>query len=468
MSKEDVPLKNAKHHNAAGAMDLPAAGADGKAASGQNIANEAVQAWKGSAEGSATKGTFEDKQAKAAQRDSSSSSTASDSKAAQKESSSSSGGDSKSAAPQATEKASDSGKSQSVDTSKPTRAVEQNTQTSEKSDRNAGPTGKQAEHISTTQPEGRAKDSSGGGSSGKTGGDADASPREKGAAAVAPETRGDAGSAKSSDPKAGAADGSRSSDTRPDPAKAADPTRSPEARTSDTPKSGDSQRPSDTARDGAAPRAGDAARQYSPKDATQRSETKLPESGKEREPAGRPADQITKTGDVSQERATRQFEKDPIAAGKPTDAQAGKQIDQKLDSLLLDSKQVGLGQQGRGQEKVDPKDVRQDAGQKVPDGRQDAGQKVPEARGDAGSRIGGGSGSDTRMDAGRRPGDAREGERIGIIGGDKGVAAGRLDVHISADAVKLHLPEKGGQEIVLTDRNTQRNLNDAFGLFDKN
>ncbi|MBX9771262.1 MAG: hypothetical protein K2X29_07815, partial [Candidatus Obscuribacterales bacterium] len=333
MSKEDVPF------NKKGQLpkDFAVPAQQGKVASDSNVAKVAQETWKGPSEGSATKGTFEDKQAKAAQRDASSSAT-SDSKAAQKESSSSTGGDSKSAAPQAIEKASDVGKSQPVDTSKPARAVEQNTQASDKSDRNAGSTGKQAEHIPVTQPEGRAKDSTGGGGDnqerrgGKSGSDTDASPREKGSATVAPEARSDAGSGKSSDPKAGGSDGSRSSDTRPDPAKAADPTRSPEARTSDTPKSGDSQRPSDTARDGAAPRAGDSSRQDSPKDATQRSETKLPESGKEREPAGRSADQITKTGDVSQERTARQFEKDPIAAGKPTDAQAGKQVDQKLDA----------------------------------------------------------------------------------------------------------------------------------------
>lgn len=406
--------------------------------------------------------TIEEKQQKAAQREQSGSS--SDSKPTQKESSSST--EAKAAA-QAPEKASsDAGKTQAPD--KPSRPIEQSSQSSE-NQRTADRTGKQSEHIPVTQPEVKAgKDSSGvrettigdnqpsrGGQSPK-GGDADSSPRDRSPNVTVPEARGDAGSGRSADPKGGG-DGSktgdvRASDPRPTDAqpKGSDAPRSPEARTADVSKQGESSKGTDTARDG-----GGAAgqRQEAPKDTTPRGDARAPESGKE-QPSGRAADQVVKTGDVPQDRTARQSEKDSLASGKPADAQAGKQleqkIDQKLDAILLDSKQVGIG---RGQEKIDPKDARGDIGQKTPD-----------ARGDAGSRMGGG-GAESRLDVGRRP---NEGERSGIIGGDKGVAAGRLDVHISGDAVKLHLPEKGGQEIILTDKNTQRSMNDAFGLFDKN
>ncbi|MBX9877552.1 MAG: hypothetical protein K2Y22_03765 [Candidatus Obscuribacterales bacterium] len=426
------------------------------------------------------KPSFETKQEKAAQRDSSSSSSSE--KSQQKESSSS--GDTK-ASNQAPEKAGDAGKTQAPE--KPSRPVEQQTQQSESKTRSSESTGKQSEHIGVSQPESKAgKDTSAGGQSGggdnptgrggaQKGGDGEAAPREKGPAVTAPESRGDAGSGRGGDPK-GSSDGPKTSDVRAaDPKssdaqpKSSDVTRSPEARTSDGAKAPESVRGSDTTRDGGS-------RQESPKDVPSRGEAKSSDSAKE-QPAGRAADQIVKSADVAQDRSPRQIEKDPIAAGKPTDAQGGKQLEQKIDkgidAILLDSKQVGVG--GRG-DKIDPKDVRgdvrgdvrSDVGHKVPDARLDAGQKVPEVRGDAGSRMGGGGGAESRMDAGRRPGEGREGERLGIIGGDKGVAAGRLDVHISGDAVKLHLPEKGGQEIVLTDKNTQRSMNDAFGLFDKN
>jgi hypothetical protein len=465
MSKEDVIKRNTRADNLADAVTK-----DGGKAASPNVENAVKAAWQGDEK----KGGLAEKLEKAAQRDSEKS--ASDSKSTQKESSSS--GDTKSAT-QAPEKAtSDAGKTQAPE--KPSRPIEQSSQQSDnQSSRNTEKTGKQAEHVSVTQPEAKAaKDSSGGGAgsggdnqSGRggqaqKGGDVDTSPKDKSPAVTAPEARGDAGSGRQADPKGGG-DGSKAGDVRAaDPRssdvqpKSSDTTRSPEARTGDVGKQGESTKGSDTARDGGSVTG---SRQDAPKDTAQRGDAKAPESAKD-QPVGRAADQAVKTGDVAQDRTGRQFEKDPLTAGKSTDGQ-GKQleqkVDQKLDAILLDSKQAGIG---RGQEKIDPKDARLDAGQKVPDGRGDIGQKVPEARGDTGSRIGGGGG-ESRLDAGRRPG---EGERSGIVGGDKGVAAGRLDVHISGDAVKLQLPEKGGQEINLTDKNTQRSMSNAFDLFDKN